>query len=295
MRFLFFFLLIGHLAQAQTFATQGSQWHYNGHNAAPPEYSGYYFYRSTLDTVVAGRPAHRIDVERYDYTGHLAGQSQHFVSQTTDTAFWYHAASGQYRSMYIFNRSAGDTLTLDVLEDDLTWLPPTYRLVIDTVLTWVIDTTPIKVYRTTALDDYGLGWPGYFADRIGGLEWFFPRASLSIPEYPEDIRCYTDRLIDTNFNAYPCDYHLDTRTHDVTAAEALHVWPNPTSGWVHWTDAMTPWRVRVLDPLGRERLRSESLADAQLDLSILPEGVYFLFFEIKNGSTYRATVQVRRE
>ena len=188
-------------AFSQEFGGTGSEWYYDGHNAAPPEYSGYIRFKNMGDTIVGNKLTHKLVQSNYNYEGELVYETEHYVFQESDTVFLYSIPKSDFLVFYIFNRNQGDTITLDA-PYTIPGLGSKYRLVIDSVSTVVIDNTPLQKYKTSALDEYSLQGQGYFMDRIGGLTWFSPTPITGIPEGPGPIRCYSDLQVDTNFQTY---------------------------------------------------------------------------------------------
>ena len=66
-------------------------------------------------------------------------------------------------------------------------------------------------------------------ERIGGLDWFFPRAAI-YPEAGGPIRCFSDAQIDTNFQIVACDYILYTSVNELIDNNDIEIYPNPTTG-----------------------------------------------------------------
>ncbi len=292
----FFFLFSFYLLQlpgsstvfAQGFGSLGSEWHYIGHNAAPWEYSGYYRFASVADTLVKNQVAHKIVQQHYNYTGTLGQQSAGYFYEQSDTVFMYSQEQEKFLVFLIFNRQAGDTITLDAPEIS-SWSGPTYRLVIDAVTTVVIDSVPLKVYKTTPLDNYRLAGGGKFMDRIGVTGWFFPIGISGIPEGPGEIRCYEDSEIDTNFYTYSCDYTLSTATEDYSMEDRLELFPNPVTDMLTVKSSVTIDRIDLFDLGGRLRY---STRQQVIDVSGWSKGCYYLLAYLPSGrKVYRKVVK----
>ena len=196
----FSFSLLG-----QEFGTIGTQWHYSEHaGGACPGNCEYLHHESVMDTIISGQLTHKITQTYYKHTGDTVNFDPIYLYEQSDTVFMWSFSKSKFLTTYIFNGNIGDTLILDA-PDTLSWTDTTYRLVIDTIINLTIDGVPLKKYRTIALDDYTFWNGGYFMDKIGGLDWFFPRAAI-FPEAGGPIRCYSDAQIDTSFQSVACDY-----------------------------------------------------------------------------------------
>ena len=129
---LFFFTQIQ--IWGQNFGGTGYEWYYSGHNAAPPEYSGYIRFSHAGDTVLANRNANVLLQQNYNYSGVLYGTNQYIVAPASDTVFLYRADLNTFIVLYVFNRNVGDTITLDVPYSlSGTSAPSTYRVVVTSI------------------------------------------------------------------------------------------------------------------------------------------------------------------
>jgi hypothetical protein len=263
---------------AQNFGSIGTQWYYSEHasGAAPPN-SEYLHFQSVADTVIAGLTTHKIIRTYYKFSGDTVTFDPIYVYEQSDTAFMYDFQKAKFLKIYIFNAQQGDTLTLDFPEP-LPWsTDSTYRLVIDTVETVIIDGVPLKKYRTIALDELQFFNGGYFMDRIGGLDWFFPRAAI-ILEAGGPIRCYSDNQIDTNFQSVACDYRLVTSIDETNAN--FQIFPNPFQNEITIQSDQPVERIEVFDFTGRTIINSRQL---NLNLDHVSNGIYILSIYLKSG------------
>ncbi len=160
----------------------------------------------------------------------------HYFSLENDTLFYYSPGQEKFQVFFVFNRQKGDTLRLD-FPDQLPGFTALYRLVIDTVFSVDFDGVALKKYKTRGIDWAGFVGQGYILDRIGIPGWFFPKYLIGIPEGPGEIRCYADAEIDTNFRAYPCDYHLHSKSSEPNRNSTIRIYPNPTSSTLFFEPA----------------------------------------------------------
>jgi hypothetical protein len=264
----------------QNFGSIGTQWYYSEHasGAAPPN-SEYLHLQSVADTVIDGVTTHKILRTYYKHNGDTVTFNPIYVYEQSDTAFMYNFQMSQFQTIYIFNAQQGDTLTLDIVEP-LPWITDsTYRLVIDTVETVIVDGISLKKYRTIALDEFQFYNGGYFMDRIGGLDWFFPRATI-IPEAGGPIRCYSDNQIDTSFQSVACDYRLITSISEINANYRIYIFPNPFQNELTIQSEQPIEQIELYDFTGRRILSSRQ---ATLNLENINNGVYILTIYLKSG------------
>lgn len=274
------FLPIASIAFGQNFGTIGTQWHYSEHAGgfAPPN-SEYLHLVSVADTVIDGQTTHKIIQTYYKYSGDTVNFDPIYVFEQSDTVFMYSFQKSKFLILYIFNGNQGDTLTLDI-PYTLPWTTDsTYRLVIDTIINTTVDGVQLKKYRTIALDELQFWNGGYFMDRIGGLDWFFPRAII-IPEAGGPIRCYSDTQIDTSFQTIACDYRLISSIPDLTDNYDVKIYPNPT------TDVLTIKALQAITRIDLYELTGKFVGTSQtpsVDLSELTSGQYIITIYFATG------------
>ncbi|MCH8904243.1 MAG: T9SS type A sorting domain-containing protein [Bacteroidetes bacterium] len=221
-------LIITSNAFGQNFGVVGTEWYYSEHGLGGAPYNSEYLHlESITDTVIQGQSSHKIIQTYYKYNGDIVTLKSIYLFEQSDTVFLYSFQRSKFLILYILNGNPGDTLTLDVPYDFI-FPDSTYRLVIDTVININIDGIPLKKYGTTALDYYQFyNVGGYFMDRIGGQDWFFPRQGI-FPEAGGPIRCYSDLQIDTSFQAVACDFRLISSVNEVgQEVNTVLVYPNP--------------------------------------------------------------------
>ena len=263
----------------QNFGTIGTQWYYSENaSGGCPGNCEYLHLESVLDTVISGQTTHKISSTYYRHTGDTLQLDPIYLYEQSDTVFMWSFSKSKFLTTYIFNGNIDDTLTLDV-PDTIFWTDSTYRLVIDTVINVIVDGVPLKKYGTTALDHYQFYNGGYFMDRIGGLDWFFPRPEI-IPEAGGPIRCYSDAQIDTSFQVVACDYILYTSIDELTDDNVIEVYPNPTIGLLTIKPKQPIDKIELYDLTGKLVTMTRELT---IDFSDLPNGLYILTIHITTG------------
>lgn len=275
-----FFLTISTFLFGQYFGAIGTQWYYSEHGGgtAPPN-SEYLHLKSLADTAINDITTHKIERTYYKFSGDTVIFDPVYVYEQSDTVFLFNAIKSKFQTLYIFNASPGDTLTLDIPEPSGWTTDSTYRFVIDGIETVLIDGIPLKKYATIALDGVQFYLGGYFMDRIGGLDWFFPRATI-IPEAGGPIRCYADSQIDTSFQPIACDFQLINSIDAKNADNQMHIFPNPFQDALTIQTELPIDHVELFDFTGRQVLTSSYV---KLPLAHLNQGVYKLTIFLKSG------------
>ena len=285
------FALITIMSFGQTFGTIGTQWYYSEHAGGMcPGNCEYLHLESVMDTVINGNTTHKIVQTYYRHTGDTVHFEPIYLYEQSDTIFMWSFSKSRFLTTYIFNRNIGDTLTLDA-PDTLTWTDTTYRIVIDTIIDVNIDGVSLKKYRTIALDDYQFYNNGYFMDRIGGLDWFFPRPAI-ILEAGGPIRCYFDSQIDTIFQTLACDYILYTSIDEFLSENDIGIYPNPTSNMLTIKSEKPIEIIELYDMTGKLMKTTRQL---NIDFSDLPIGEYFLTIYLKTEQKIEKKVIKKRE
>lgn len=272
------FVLNTILTFGQTFGTIGTQWYYSEHAAGScPGNCEYLHLESVSDTIINGKTTHKITQTYYRFTGDTLQLDPIYLYEQFDTVFMWSFLKSRFLTTYIFNGSIGDTLTLDV-PDILIWTDTTYRLVIDSIINVTVDGVTLKKYQTTALDEYTFYDGGYFMDRIGGLDWFFPRPAI-IPEAGGPIRCYSDAQIDTSFQDVACDYILHTSIDEYISNDDIEIYPNPASNLLTIKSEKPIDIIEMYDMTGKLLKKTTKL---NIDMSDLPNGQYILIIDLKS-------------
>jgi hypothetical protein len=269
------FALITGLTNGQSFGALGTQWYYSEHaQGMCPGNCEYLHLESVYDTVVNGKTTHKIAQTYYRQTGDTVHLEPIFLYEQSDTVFMWSFSKSRFLTTYIFNRNIGDTLTLDA-PDTLTWLDSVYRLVIDTIKYEIVDGISLKRYETIPLDDYEFS--NGFMDRIGGLDWFFPRGA-TILEAGGPIRCYSDSQIDTSFQTVACDYILYSSIDEFSTDKDIEIYPNPASNLLTIKSDKPIDKIELYDLTGKLLKTTREL---NIDFSNLPNGQYIVTIYLK--------------
>lgn len=265
--------------QAQNFGAMGTQWFYSSHaEGGCPGNCEYIHFESVLDTVINGQAVNKIAPIYYRYVGDTMHLGPIYLYEQSDTVFMWNFERERFLTTYIFNGEVGDTLVLDAPEY-VEWTDTIYRLVITDITEVILDGVTLKKYGTSALDDFQFYNGGFFMDRIGGLDYFFPRAII-FPEASGPIRCYSDANIDTSFQSVACDYILPVSIDELTEDEGITVHPNPASATLHISSTRPVERIELYDMLGKQVMATDNTT---IDLTGQPEGLYVVAILLTNG------------
>jgi hypothetical protein len=276
--FLFLFLTLRLVGQ--DFGTIGTKWYYSeSAGGLCPGNCEYLLLSSIKDSSILGITTHKIVQKYYMQNGEIRDYQPIFVYSKNDTVYRYSFSKQKFITLYIFNHKKGDTLTLDSPDDNSKFA--SYRLVIDSLKIESVDGISLKKYWTKPLDDYQFYDSGSFMDRIGGLDWFYPRAAI-IPEAGGPIRCYLDSQIDTSFQNVACDYLvLRPPYKDIYKLDnKVKISPNPSTSRLRIESEIPIDLVELVDISGKIALKSNQQI---LDISKLPNGQYLMRISFVTG------------
>ncbi len=277
---------------AQEFAPIGAQWYYSEQaGGKAPENSEYIHYHVVKDTLVAGQHVRKITRTYYQYFGDTVTLEPIFVYQDGQTVYQYNPDKRSFGRLYIFGAQVGDILTLDVPYGDYATSTKrkTYRLQIDSVATETYTGIELKKYKAHGLDGIQFWNDGWFMERLGGLDWFFPRAALNLhPGGP--LRCYRDKDLNLKINTIACDYHLNGGD-DRYDYQGFAIYPNPSSGEISIKSLRPIKGVIIYNNLGIAVVqRSEPL----IDISGYPDGLYIVKVTFDNDRIIYRKILKRR-
>lgn len=258
---------------AQDFAPIGAEWYYSSSAyGAAPTGSEYYYFFAEKDTIINDYDLRKIKRIYCNYQGDSLEVAPYFIHQSNDSVSLYNDDDDSLYRLFVFNTSQGDTLTLDVPWDSYTWGGPTYRVVIDTIVSETYDGVEFDKYILEQIDDFGW-FCEFYLDKVGGYEWFLPLGMGIIPEADGPIRCYHDNEVDINFSSQDCDYRIIVNSINDLSADRFELSPNPTSDFIQIKSGLRINNIEVIDNTGKVILQtSKSL----INIESLKNGVYFI-------------------
>ena len=236
------------------------------------------------DTTVQDEPVHvivRINT-LYDKDGHVE-KSHEYIFERNNRIYWWNSTLEEFTMLYDYGAEEGDSWEIKV---------GTERIVmhVDEVEQYEYEGQPMRVMRVS---DAGDLFSGTIVCGIGHLVSFFPeRLMQKGRDYRVNgIRCfwrngelvfkYGDRDCDEIYEEYHFGIEEDGPSTPSAGSGALAVYPNPTNGilFVETQNfASLPGQTyRVSNLMGQTVLTgSLNVENQQIDVSNLPEGMYFI-------------------
>ena len=251
----------------------GSSWNYT-HNDAGWLHNRHL--KTIKDTLVHGKTVHKI-LDKYTYY-----TTHHYVYQKNDTVYQYYPSADTFLSLYIFNVNTGDTITLEAG----VCFGTTYRMVIDTAFTIVIDGISLRKFSSRGIDGCSYA-PNAFMDTviegIGSLSRMFPQGGFAISSNTYPLRCYSDSIIDTNFTNLPCDYQYVYSINENSLNSKITLSPNPAQNTLNIESGELEIIYYEIFDIQGKVISFEANSNSQIDVSHFKQGVYLLKIHTKSG------------
>lgn len=265
---------------SQNFGLVGTEWYYGIKDQSCNSVCDYVHLKSVKDTIIQGETTFKIIQTYIRDVGDTLYLDPLYVYNQADTTFTYSFVELKFLKLFIFNGNQGDTLTLDYTSI-FSGTSSTYRLLIDTVIQKSINGVPLKEYQTTALDGVQFySEHGSFMDRIGGLDWIFPRQAI-IPENVGPVRCYKDAQIDTSFTANACDLLWITAVPEMENNASFKLYPNPSSNNLVVVNlgqqkSAVVIELRTIDGKLALTQKASNFEKVIVNTAEIPAGIYFV-------------------
>ncbi len=284
-----------------TFAPTGSVWYHS-------MYYGVFHSYYSGDTVILGEPCRKVvreaDTQPSWATMGLTVNNLPtlYVYNTTDTVFVYNPIFNRFTPLYVYNVSAGDTISLPILPPEAgNSFIPEYA---DSVFSFVVDSVKIVLYDTALLKtvytrpiikpmDSGYVFSyannrdsiGIYAERIGSITAGLMPDCLACANILDDraqpegsLRCYTDptlylKLTTDTYCGLPPVSVADLKF------QTVNIYPVPAQNllWIETGKAVINYQVT--DTNGQILLQGKTRQTNPIDISNLPNGVYLLGIE----------------
>lgn len=272
---------------AQNYGEIGTEWHYNGNGSGLNKWRGYQKVSSIKDTFFQGKQVKKIQLINFEQLTSNKFYPYYFYEyQSGDTIFQFNPQTFKYEVKFIFNLTQGDTVSFFYSDgysgDDLK---------VDTVFPIQIGSLSLKQYELSFISSGSIR-NLTLIDRIGFYD-FFNLNSGGGPGsiFYANLRCYSDSLIDTNYNSFPCDFIAYTDINEQLLNSKISVYPNPALDkftLVH--EEVTIDNVKLFDMAGKE-ITISKISKNKFDISHIKSGIYMLKIETNLGITSKKLIK----
>ena len=277
------------ITSGQSFAPLNAKWHFQKYCTSPPwlDNCGYFTVEAVQDTTVNGKYA--TIFENRDL-GSLIPDAQLIVREDSNKIYFFE--NNQFKLLYDFNMSTGDTLTFSIPHN---WhyydfscgdSPDTSRfaqVVIDSTAILTIDGRLLKSLYTSPIYNndttYYYSWQlGQIVERIGSHNGIFGFSTTQcLGGFFGNFRCYNDSLINYKTVTEDCDFvsGLDK----IIDKNTISIYPNPTGSklLIHkYINYITEYKILSITGqflLERKNLFSKS---EEIDISAFNQGIYVI-------------------
>jgi hypothetical protein len=313
--FIFVQLQVTTVSAQQNFAPPGASWHHD------MPFGSFHSYTDG-DTLILGKTSTRIrqvaltKQPEFSHGLHVNNLPDRYVYQSQDTVFVYNTIFSRFTPLYIFSAAEGDTLCLPVLPTEPGVLiggfqDSTFCVVVDSIRMRMYDTALLRTYFTRDIgvqgSDYGMNWgtatTGAFAEVIGSvysglLPGCFSCAFITSDQSqgPGALRCYSDASMHVKLVTNDCDKGgIAAVVRDREVRRGITISPIPADNFISIkSEQPLPIRqVELVSSHGRILLSKNEIEGSQIDVSSLPDGIYFLRLMLKDGSTFTAKLIIQ--
>lgn len=276
-------------AQTNNFAPIGATWYYDDYLNECPTFPdcGYYKMESVGDTLIVGKNC-RVLNETYFVPYYDIPDTQYIIYEDLGIVYLYD--EGAFHELYNFNADAGDTITTfpEAFNGYYGFIDYTFnefRYIIDSVVTELIDGELLRIQYTRALEDVdGWGfWEGpMIIEKIGSIGMFLGIPNIIYPEYGGFLRCYSDDEFEYQYIGFEhaCDFITSIKNE---IPKSFEIFPNPASDNLtinsSFTEKIDPVIINILGEVCEYKFISQESFTSKIDISELPEGIYFLSLE----------------
>ena len=288
------------VAKAQiTFPAPGATWHYLQATGGfgPPYGENNETVQHVSDTIILGHPAKGLSPVHYFMTNCFPAGRTFFYS-SNDSVFFYNSKTlNQWQLLYSFNTPVGQSWQFRL--QDYSGID-TIEVKVDSVKNTLINSVSLKTLYVSYTEFLGSGKNGVYGhsviyDRIGDIKYILDVQSADQatedPCYMPYFLCYSDSLLGMYQadSGMACNYSNPAGIEQFTGNNGqVTIWPNPAS--TNLQVAVSSGQiagVRMYDVLGNGISAGHvELVEtsAQLDVSNLTNGVYFIEIMTKEGS-----------
>ena len=274
-------------AQDMEWAPVGTTWHFEQVSVLGPEVS-YTYVESVESTFYQGQECKRLD-------GLFAGCSWPvpeeglYTYKSNDSVYFYHPQLEEFKLLYDFGASVGDTWTVHniALEEEN---PNSTEIRVDSTGVTTIDGIELRVLYTSMVEytpdsSEQILWNfgGKIIENIGSVFYILPYYWACDP-WPGAIRCYQDESIFYHPSEFSCEEEYTVSNGPEINARQLKISPNPARNEisVSWVGRKSPGQLLIYDVRGRLFKRvdiNNRVNRISVDLSDLNPGKYFINLE----------------
>lgn len=284
----------------RSFAPVGAQWHHD------MQY-GIFKETVTKDTVINGVSCTKVEQKAHvEYTWYARGLKVNdlrdlYFTSNSDTVFVYNTYFRKFTPAYVFNVSAGDTITLPVfppltggLRHNIT--DSTFSVLVDSVKMEVHDTSLLKTVYTQPISDTSqvkYTYNGAYAQRLGAINSGLLPHCMDCPiptsdaiQFPGAIRCYSDSMYYVKLTTGDCAKNIKVSVEELSGEQTISISPNPATNVLHIKGIQENTAAVVYNTQGQV-VSNTHLSGSNIDVSALPAGVYYLHLigEYTNSTT----------
>lgn len=291
---IFFTISFSSLAQ-QPWAQPGATWYYQYYNWY---FSGYQKIEKTNDTLINSINCDKYITTVYVYDWTVGGFRTEIDSQFTyisnDTLYrWY---NNQFIVMAIFNASVGDTWSIP----DMGICPYQSYIQVDSTGQTIISNDTLSVLYVTVNLSASVPFQSTLIEKLGYDFTMFPY-SFCVTDfvYPTPLRCYSDSSgfnYSTNIAVY-CDSTVAVNEF-INSKDLIEVFPSPAQDYFQINYKLKGeenYLFSLSNSIGQEVEKRILLSDANeetIDISYLPNGIYFWYVNSKDKSLSKGKLVV---
>ena len=259
----------------------GSEWYYEIQNENGSITYQYMYLAG--DTIVQDEPTQILVKINTLYDKGLHEEVTHeYIKEQSGIVYWWNKELGEFTTLYDFEAWEGDEWEIKVGTQSITVHVDAVQMV----------TYKSQTYRMLTISDPDDIFSGDIICGIGHLTSFFPEKLMDNGDgiRVEGLRCYwvEDNLVYSNggedCDAIYEDLHGLEENNPSTDSEILTVYPNPTNGVLfvetHGRASLSDQVYRISNLMGQTLMTGSITAETmQIDVSNLPEGMYFITVE----------------
>jgi hypothetical protein len=299
--FFFLSLFTSSFAQSSIWTKGNAVWHYRFWNVAE---NGYTKLWEAGDTTLLGQNCKKINGERHSFmmTGPNPGDplfesTQPFlggiVYTSNDTVYYW--VNDHFNILYVFSAQVNEQWILHTGSSDFS-CNDTSICMVQSVGTLSLNGYPSIELTVSETSDSYMHLIAKVNSRFGSMATYllpFPRrcdtqGALDIDQV--SFLCFEDDSLYYNPTGGACEYYLGL---EESKLGNVSVFPNPSTGKIELLSDVSLNQVQVMSVLGTTlKVFHPHVTLAEIDLSELPRGTYYLTIENLNGDKVVKAIQL---